>query len=60
MDIDVRSKPERTYQNWLKESILSSYVSTYVSDLSEHGYAANTVGFHLDYAHFTPSPGVKL
>ena len=34
MDIDVRSKPERTYQKWLKESILSSYVSAYVGDPS--------------------------
>jgi site-specific recombinase XerD len=53
MAIDVRSKPERTYQTWLKESVLSSYVSAYVSYLSEHGYAANTVGFYLhSAAHF--------
>ena len=53
MAIDVRSKPERTYQTWLKESVLSSYVSAFVSYLSEHGYAANTVGFYLhSAAHF--------
>src|SRR5215831_18168790 len=53
MVIDLHSKPERTYQAWLKESVLSSYVSAYLSYLSEHGYAANTVGSYLHSAgHF--------
>jgi len=54
MAIDVRSKPERTYQTWLKESVLSSYVSAYVNYLSKHGYASNTVGFYMhSIAHFS-------
>jgi integrase/recombinase XerD len=54
MSIDVSSKPKRTYQTWLEQSVLSSHVSTYASYLSEHGYSANTVDFYLhSVAHFS-------
>jgi integrase/recombinase XerD len=54
MSIDVSSKPKRTYQTWLEQSVLSSHVSAYASYLSEHGYSANTVGFYLHcLAHFS-------
>lgn len=54
MSIDVNSKPKRTYQTWLEESVLSSHVSAYASCLSEQGYSANTVGFYLhSVAHFS-------
>lgn len=54
MSIHVRPKAERTYEIWLKQGVLSSYVSAYVRDLSEHEYSANTVGFYLhSVAHFS-------
>ena len=54
MSIDVNSKPKRTYQTWLEQSVLSLHVSAYASYLSEHGYSANTVGFYLhNVAHFS-------
>jgi integrase/recombinase XerD len=54
VSLHVSSKPKRTYQTWLEQSVLSSHVSTYVSYLSEHGYSANTVGFYLhSVAHFS-------
>jgi hypothetical protein len=37
MSIDVSSKPKRTYQTWLEQSVLSSHVSAYASYLSDHG-----------------------
>jgi len=53
MDIDVRSKPERTYQNWLKESILSSYV-TWIRRIGMIGMCAegriHTVKTHFRYS----------
>jgi site-specific recombinase XerD len=54
MSIPVRSKAGRTYEAWLKESVLGSHVSAYVDYLSEHGYSAHTIGFYLhSVAHFS-------
>ena len=54
MSIHVSSKPKRTYQTWLQQSVLSSHVSAYANYLSEHRYSANTVGFYLhSVAHFS-------
>lgn len=54
MSIHLRSKVERTYETWLKESVLSSHIGSYVRYLAEHGYSANTVGFYLhSVAHFS-------
>jgi integrase/recombinase XerD len=53
LSIPVRSKTERTYQTWLKQSVLSSHINAYASYLSEHGYSTNTVGFYMhSVAHF--------
>jgi len=54
MSSHVSSKPKRTYQTWLEQSVLSSHVGAYASYLSEHGYSANTVGFYPhSVAHFS-------
>lgn len=54
MSILVLSKTERTYQTWLKESVLSSHIKAYATYLSERGYSANTLGFYMhSVAHFS-------
>jgi len=54
VSIPVRSKPEPTYQTWLKRSVLSSHIKAYATYLSKHGYSANTVGFYMhSVAHFS-------
>jgi hypothetical protein len=54
MSTPVNSKPKRTYQIWLEQSVISSHIGAYRSYLSEHGYAANTVGLYLhSVAHFS-------
>lgn len=54
MSIPAHSKPERTYQTWLKQSVLSSHIKAYAAYLCKHGYSANTVGFYMhSVAHFS-------
>ncbi len=54
MSTHVSSKPKRTYQTWLEQSVLSSQIGAYSSYLSDHGYSNNTVGFYLhSVAHFS-------
>lgn len=54
MSTPVNSRPKRTYQTWLEQSVISSHIGAYKGYLSQHGYAANTVGFYLhSVAHFS-------
>jgi hypothetical protein len=54
LSIPVRSKTERTYQTWLKQSVLSSHINAYANYLPKHGYSANTLGFYMhSVAHFS-------
>jgi integrase/recombinase XerD len=54
VSVHVSSKTKRMFRTWWEQSVLSSHLSVYTSDLSEHGYSANTVGFYVHcVAHFS-------
>jgi integrase/recombinase XerD len=54
MPTRLHPRAQRTYQTWLRQSVLSAHVDSYCAYLSEHGYASNTVGFYLhSVAHFS-------